>query len=349
MKALAAVLVIVLSNQGHWFGGRPGQIEVRWAMKGELPQAVLSWEAEFAGSRLAGDGIALRTDREPTKIDLTLPEVRVRTVVQWKYQVRRRDDGKLLSEGGETIYVYPRQILAGVAERLKGKTILVCDRPDGLPRLLSDAEIPHQRIEDGPNAAAALQTAAADILLIGPDQIGDTPFGQTALLNQAQAGRSVLLFSQTRVRRLMEYALSRRPRPTKLEWRIEHVLLTGLEAADLQSWLRDGPRDVWAVQLPADEPALEVAYWARETPGTEPVPIDALLAVKSVGAGRIVLCQLPLGPWGEDPRSQLLVRNTLDYLATRPEPTLPPSQRAPASKPAEPEIPRIPLSPGGKP
>jgi hypothetical protein len=349
MNALATVLVIVLSNQGHWFGGRPGSIEVRWAVQGPLPEAVLSWEADFAGSRLADDGVALRTDREPTKIDLTLPEVRVRTTVQWKYQVRRRDDGKLLTEGRETISVYPTQLLAGVAERLKGKTILVCDRPEGLPRLLSEAEIPHQRIDDGSNVVAALQAASADILLIGPDQVGDTPFGQTAILNQAQAGRSVLLFAQTRVRRLAEYPLLRRPRPAKLEWRTEHALLTGLEAEDMQSWLSAGPRDVWAVQLPADEPALEVAYWPRETPGTEPVPIDALLVVKSVGAGRMVLCQLPLGPWGEDPRSHLLVRNALDYLVTRPEPTPPPSQRMPASKPAEPQMPSIPLSPGGKP
>jgi hypothetical protein len=349
MQELAAVLMIVLSSQGHWFGGQPGSIEVRWALQGPLPEAVLSWEAEFAGSRLAEDHVLLRTDREPTKIDLTLPQVRARTMVRWKYQVRRRDGDKLLTEGGETISVYPTQLLAGVAERLKGKTILVWDRPEGLPGLLTEAKIAHQRIEDGPKGVAALQAASADILLIGPDQISDTPFSQTAIVNQAQAGASVLLLAQSRVRRLAEYPLLRRPRPAKLQWRTEHPLLTDLAAEDLQSWLRDGRGEVWAVELPADEPALEVAYWPRETPGSEPVPTDALLVVKSVGAGRIVLCQLPLGPWGEDPRTQLLVRNILDYLLTRPEPTLPPSQRTPASKPAQPQLPSIPLSPGGKP
>ena len=40
-----------------------------------------------------------------------------------------------------------------------------------------------------------------------------------------------------------------------------------------------------------------------------------------------MLCQLPLGPWDEDPRSQLFLGNLMSYLATRPEPTPPPSRR----------------------
>ena len=61
------------------------------------------------------------------------------------------------------------------------------------------------------------------------------------------------------------------------------------------------------MQLPADEPALEIAFWPREIPGKEPVPIDALVVTKTLGKGRIVLCQVPLGPWQSDPRSQLFL------------------------------------------
>ena len=45
---------------------------------------------------------------------------------------------------------------------------------------------------------------------------------------------------------------------------------------------------------------LEIAWWPREVPGTEPVEMDALVFSKSIGAGRIVVCQLPLGDWRTD-------------------------------------------------
>jgi len=347
VKEAATILIVLLSGQGHWFSGRPASVEVRWSVKDELPEAVLSWQVEFAATRLAGERVALRSGPEPTRIVVTPPEVRIRTDMRWVYQVHRKADGQLLTEGVETLRVYPRQPLAGVAERLTDKTLLVCDTPEGLPRLLAQAGIRHTVLDGGGDAVAKLQAASGDIILIGRDQLADSPFGQTAVVNQASAGASVLLFAQTRVTRLAGYPLLRRPRPTKLEWRMDHPLLTDFGAGDLADWPRaDG--DVWAVQLPADEPVLEVAYWPRETPGTEPVPLDALLVVKSVGAGRMVLCQLPLGPWGEDPRVQLLVRNMLDYLATRPEPTLPPSQRGPASKPAAASAPSITIPPGDR-
>jgi hypothetical protein len=106
---------------------------------------------------------------------------------------------------------------------------------------------------------------------------------------------------------------------------------------------------LWAVQLPADAPVLEIGYWPRETPGREPVPIDALLAVKATGRGRIVLCQVPLGRWATDPRSQLFLRNALAYLATRPEPTPPPSQRKVALRVVPASVPTVTIPPGGRP
>ncbi|MCX5660572.1 MAG: hypothetical protein NTW19_12735 [Planctomycetota bacterium] len=97
------------------------------------------------------------------------------------------------------------------------------------------------------------------------------------------------------------------------------------------------------MQLPIDEPALELIHWPREAPGKEPVPIDALLVTKSVGRGRMVICQLPLGPWESDPRSQLLLANSVSYLLTRPEPTLKPSERPQPKQMVAPNVPTIPL------
>ena len=107
---------------------------------------------------------------------------------------------------------------------------------------------------------------------------------------------------------------------------------------------------VKALRLPVDEPALEIAFWPREVRSEEPAPIDALLVSKTIGRGRVVLCQIPLGPWESDPRSQLFLADALDYLLSRPEPTPPPSRRTRPEKPAAlPPVPTIPLNPGVSP
>lgn len=52
MKA-AAILIVMLSQQGYWFAGQDGTIVVRWAARGELPGVDLSWELLFDGVRIA--------------------------------------------------------------------------------------------------------------------------------------------------------------------------------------------------------------------------------------------------------------------------------------------------------
>ncbi len=96
------------------------------------------------------------------------------------------------------------------------------------------------------------------------------------------------------------------------------------------------------MQLPADEPALEIAWWPREVAGNKPAPIDALVLTKTLGKGRIVLCQVPLGAWESDPRSQLFLVDALDYLASPVVPTPPPSRRPRPVEPAPaPKVPAI--------
>jgi hypothetical protein len=122
-----------------------------------------------------------------------------------------------------------------------------------------------------------------------------------------------------------------------------------LDADDLKSWILGDAPELLPIELPADEAALELAYWPPEIAATVPVPIDAMIAVKSVGSGRIVFCQLPMGDWTSDPRSQLFLYNALNYLSTRPEPTPRPSER-PTTRPAAPvAVPTINISPEGQP
>jgi hypothetical protein len=292
------------------------------------PGAVLSWELQLGLVQLASGQVTLEAGQPTARIGVSVPPVRVRTAMRWAYCVTDPASTEVLAVGAETIHVYPEGLLGGVAKRLVGKTLVVCDRADGLPRTLASAGIPLTRVDNDATAIGILGTVSADAILVGPDYLTDSLFSQTALLNQARSGRSVFVFAQTRVRRLAGYPLAQRARPSQLEWRLEHPLLDGFQPGDVEDWLRPPSDDVRAVQLPVDEPALEVVYWPRETPGREPIPIDALLVVRQVGDGRIVLCQLPTTNWNEDPRAQLLLRNALNYLVTRPEPTPRPSQRA---------------------
>lgn len=344
MNAVVAVIVL-LSNQGYWFGGQAGTISVAWAAKDVRPAAVLVWNLMLGGVRIGGDRVSMPTTTQPSQVVITPPKVRVRTSLRWEYTVNDVVSGKQLTAGEVLIQVYPLHVLAGLSDVLAEKRIVVWDRAEELSTVLAAAKVVHKRIE----SPGDLQLRAADIVLAGPDCIDPSPFAQTALVGQAEGGASVLILAQSRLRVLAGYDLAWRRAPAKLDWRMEHPLLEGFRPEDLQSCVAGVRIEVRAIGLPADEPVLEIGYWPRETPGREPVPIDALLAVKAVGKGRIVLCQIPFGSWAGDPRSQLFLRNALSYLATRPEPTPPPSLRHVRPEPVPTSVPTITIPSGGRP
>jgi len=339
----AAALIVILSNQGYWFGGQPGTIRVSWAMKGPVPEAVLAWELKVDEVPLGSGLIRMGPGDPASELTVTVPEVRVRTPMRWHYRVQASEDGTLLCEGEEVIHIYPGSLLAGLNRLWKGKRVLVWDSPDGLGSVLSEAGIACRRIAKGPD----LQTVAGELIVVGPDQLGNDAFAQASLDGLARSGAGVLVFAQTKVDTLFGFAVARRAGTASLEWRAGHPLLKGFDTKSLQT-LTGAGRQLWAIQLPADAPVLEIGFWPREISGDRPVPIDALLSVQTVGAGRIVLCQIPLGPWERDPRSQMVLANALRYLATRPEPTLPPSQRRPRRPPRSESRPTITIPPGGR-
>ena len=274
------LLIVLLSNKGYWFGGQAGTIGVRWALEGQVPEAVLQWQLMFGSIRVAEDRVALPADGRGSTIRVTSPAVRVPTQVRWVWQLSKRDGGTIGS-GEQVIHLYPEHMLEPLQERLRDRKVVVWDEAKGLPAALKQASIPFEAVQK----ASELEFLSADIILVGPGQIDATAFSQTMLVAQAQAGRSVLVFEQHDPPRLNDYALLRRPAPERVEMREDHPLLRHLRAEDVRSLLASQSRDIWAIQLPADEPALEVIWWPREVPGREPVPIDALLAVKREGRG----------------------------------------------------------------
>jgi len=341
----SAVVIILLSHQGYWFGGQQGQLTLRWATVEGLADTVLVWDLMLADARISGDRVAISAEKRPSTISITPPAVRVRTPMRWVYRIIQRKDGKEIARGEKTIHVFPKNLLKSISSRTKDKKIFVWDSQKKLPKLLTEGKITHKVIKH----PSELQFKRSDIVLVAADQIDRTPFIQSSLLGQAQAGAGVLFFEQKRAPMLAGYMVARRPAPKKLEWKQDHPLLSRFRAEDLQSWFVSRDKNLMAIQLPKDEPALEIGYWAREVKGDKPVPIDAVLVTKKIGEGRLVLSQIPLGDFENDPRSQLFLANAINYLLTRPEDTLRPSKRE-VNRPSEPErVPTITIPSGGTP
>lgn len=347
MKAALLVLVVA-AQQGYWIGGQPQEISVAWNLA--------DGAAAPAGARLHGElrlaGLAVHTveaampagGADAVTVAVEVPRVRVRAPMTWAYRVTAAD-GAELAQGELPVSVFPAGILEGAGRRLRDRRTLVWDAAEGLPAALEQTAARFTRID----SAEGLAFARADLVLVGVDQLTGQPLEQSRLLAQAEQGGTVVVFAQRGVDSLAGYGLAPRAAAVDLDWRARHPLLAYLEERDLADWaeaLAGADEQLQAILLPADEPALAVAAWPEAVPSADPAPIDALLVVKAVGRGRLVLCQLPTQEWTDEPRSQLLLRGVLNYAATRPEPTPPPSRRR-APQPPPPASERTILVPSG--
>ena len=124
-------------------------------------------------------------------------------------------------------------------------------------------------------------------------------------------------------RQLLGYSLTLRQLPPKLEWREDHPLARLLRLLEKP----ESTSLAWAIRVPASNPALEIAWWPPEVMGLDPVTTDALVVTKAVEKGRIIMCQISLGPWKSDPRSQLFLADAIDYLVSPVVPTPPMGER----------------------
>ncbi len=337
---IPAVLLIVLSGGGSWLGGHTETVQVQWVVEQPIPNTTLTWRLVCGEAEVASGRLDLPAERRPGIIRLPVPRVRAPTAMQLIYRAERAGKQAAIARGSVPVEVYPDDLLAGLAQRMAGKQLLVWDLPEKaaqaapLSALLKRSGVKHTVI----TGDAQLQFVHPDIVLVGADRLGTGVQDQAVLLNLARSGASVLILRQTQPASLAGYPLSRRTAAAKWAWQADHPLARHLS-------LSTGPdmgSEAWAVQLPADEPALEIAWWPRELSGNKPAPIDALVLTKTLGKGRIVLCQVPLGAWESDPRSQLFLVDALDYLASPVVPTPPPSLRPRPVEPAPPaKVPSI--------
>ncbi|MCX5660571.1 MAG: hypothetical protein NTW19_12730 [Planctomycetota bacterium] len=203
-----AMLLLVLSNQGYWFGGRENTIDVQWTLESGVPPAVLNWQLAIDQMPLPnGSGkVALPEGRKASRVTIKLPEVRVRTPMRWLFKVTSPDGTKEYASGEQAIEVFPHDLLAALRKRVSGKLVMVWDKPGGLPAAFEAAEVGHRLIE----RAEQFTMTRPDVILVGAEALDGEPTGQAALLGLAEAGTSVMIFRQTKVERLMTYPLIER-------------------------------------------------------------------------------------------------------------------------------------------
>lgn len=340
----AALLIILLSHAGYWTSGSGNEISVEWAAAAPMPAADLHWELMFGTVNIASGQTPMVAQGGRAVVRITSPQVRVRTTLRWQYTVQAGAGGKELDRGDVPIVIFPRNLIEGLAHRIGSSRIAVWDEKGKLVKALNDAKAPFHRYTD----ASRLGFAQADAILVGADTLEASRFDQGPLFSLAQAGTSVMIFRQSRCPELGTYPVVRRTAPARFDWMTDYPLLRGMDSALLKS-LTARFNEFLAVRLPADEPVSPIGAWPREVASASPAAVDALLATKSIGKGRVVFCQIQLGDWSEDPRSQIFLMNAVDYLLSPAAPTPRPSER-PTTRPVESRpLPVIAIPPGDHP
>ena len=344
---MLSVVVLVLAHQGYWFGGQANELRISWPITAKTPDAKLHWRLMFADTVIANGACAMPRGGEEQTLRLQLPATRVRTTMTLRWRLIANDDDaeredaqgetaakstRTLAEGRRPLHVFPDNLLASAAIRYQRHAIA---QPDHRPRLtvvdpagnlratLEQANIPHQHVE----SLDMLGMQSPDVLLIAANALD--PHDQPALRTLANEGADVMVFAQSGRVALAGLDMSPRPAPPELNWRASHPMLARLRTADLRSWTQptNAARTWHALTVPAAAPVLAVAQWPPEVRTDRPAPRDAAVVSQTVGKGRVVLWQIPLGDWDSDPRSQALLAGVLDYLPTAPQPTPPLGQR----------------------
>ena len=322
---VAALLIVMLSNDGYWISGTDGQLIATWAADAAAVPCDLHWELKLGQTRLGGDKAPIGPGQSAT-VSITCPDVRTRLTLRWDWRLVRKQDGQQLESGSEKIIAYPANLTRGWQELVRGKRILLLDPISGLPAILKQAKVPFVEVND----AAALQRASADIIIIGPDALTIALFEQAPLQALAQSGVAVAVLRQSKVSHVLGFELRARLPADALHWPTDAPLLRGLDAEDLhrweQAWKRAQPDLLLALRVPNRELSEALVTWPVGAQGgalpaaLHPEAVDGLLLSTSgrVKGGRLVLCQMPLNPWLTDPRSQIFLGNLLDSLVAPP-------------------------------
>ena len=318
MKA-ATLLIVLLSGNGYWFGDRVA--EVRFESSSRLAAGRVVWALAHGPLQLAGGVSDLDANGQST-LRLSPPAVRVRTTLRLVYRLADAA-GNELDAGERPVHLFPDNIFEDAAHLLAGKRLAVwASTSDPLATFLTNARVPHDRFDGG----TTLLLRKPDVVIFPPGSLDSLkPEFRPPLASLARGGSTVIVFRQERPGGLASYPLLPRTAPARLEWRMEHPLLSPFTSDELEPLAPPGSTHL-AVRVSADEEsALPLSVWPAEPPAAGTF-VDALLVTRTVGRGRLVLCQLPFGKdWSADPIAQMFLRAALEYGAASPPP--PPDAR----------------------
>jgi hypothetical protein len=310
----STLILVVLSCQGYWLGGRSGTVSVQVNPEAlpRLEQATFEWKLLHADVLLAQGDLAVSAGQRPAALSVKLPEVRVRTAMQLTHRLLNRGGTAVIAEGRSDIHLFPDDLLKPTARLVARHNLLVIAPSDHpLVSLLSEKSIPHDR------ADSVSPLARSRVMLIPSRPKPLTGFEQTALLNAAAAGSNILLFQQDGPDRLFNYKSVRR-KAEGISWLQGRPLWRGLEANDLARWFASDQM-VTALRVPVHDSAEKLAYWPPAENKVEQT-VDSAVLSKPVGSGRIVVCQLlKTTAWSDDPRLQVVLANAIQYLADGPD------------------------------
>lgn len=310
------LLIIMISNGGFWSSGEEGRIAMTWAVADTpMPPAVLSWQLLLADVELASGARDMTAGENDIRVKL--PETRVTTELQWRYQLKRKDNQQLLQSGSLPIHAVPPKFLARKAQLFAGRKIVVLDEREKLPALLTHNGIAHQWVQD----LNVLELTSPDFIIIGENQLAPNPLMDNMLIRQARRGAGVVVFRQAQRDRITGQVTVLRAAQNPLAVKSEQLLPDPLTISDLNAWMSSAGGEIRALRVRVDSSALPLAYFVAET--LQGTSVDCAIVSLPTGAGRIVLCQLPMGDWRNDLRSQLLLSGILDYLVTPTEETKP--------------------------
>jgi hypothetical protein len=338
---VAALLTLLLSHGGYWFGGHDQHLTVRRDVVGPAASVVMEWHLLLGETQVAGGKVPFELADKPTDVLIRTPAARERTDLSLNYSVQSAKGDTVLQTGRIPVHLFPTGLITDHAQAAAGKRAVVYDGGSQIAAFLREAKLSPTRV-DKPSRLGLLDP---DILFVGPNQWSRGM--DEAVIPLVRGGCSVFVLVQPAETHIHEWEFSPRTAPPAFVWDAEHPLFRGLSASDLQSLATAGGDRLVDIQMPADAPALALASWPPEVPNSKDqatTPSDCLIVTQTLGRGRLVLCQLPLPDWSSDPRTQILLNNALSYVLTRPEPTPPPSERtAPVpSRPTNTEN-RIPL------
>jgi hypothetical protein len=316
-------LIMMLTHQGFWVGGRAQSVTVSWPVQDGMPAAKVAWELAYGETVLTRGTASLDAKTGAAELKMTVPTVRV--AVPMKLHARALDaaSGVLLSELTMAVKVYPPAIPPALA-KLKGSQVLVWDDAAGLPALANAAGVDVTTI----TSADAPIGEKVDYVIVGPDRLDDSA-DVAPLLSLAQSGAGVLILRQQKCSSIGPLPLVER-RSTGIAARWKHLVFEGLSQEEWTASLGAEPK-LLAIRVPRTEALTALAWWRSElTEDAEPT--DLLIASMPMGAGRLVLCQAPFTDWTNDPRASILLGNLLEYLQTPPEPPSPVSKHLKTAK-----------------